>query len=84
MNKLLLAKIAHYDALLASEAQPPQWPLPNAGANVWLRPPPDDDPELDVQGVVAALDRRLSLPLHQRLSTPSTVRHYGSVVKRDC
>lgn len=81
VNKLLLAKIAHYDALLASEAQPPQWPLPNAGANVWLRPPPDDDPELDVRGVVAALDRRLSLPLHQRLSAPSTVRIWVGCVK---
>ena len=68
----LIAKIAHYDALLP--ACPPQRALPNAATNVWLQPPPADDPGLDVAGVVAGLDRRLSLPLHRRLSAPSTVR----------
>ncbi len=73
LNKYLVVKITHYDRLLGEISAVAASPSPDPARNVWLRGPPADDPELNVGGVVMALDQRLSLPFHQVLSAPSTI-----------
>ncbi len=74
LNKHLVAKIAHYDQVLAGAAAArPALPPLDPSRNVWLQPAPADDPDLNVGGVVAALDQRLGLPFHRHLSAPSTI-----------
>jgi hypothetical protein len=73
VQNMLLSKIPHYNQLIPEGQAPP----PTPDTNVFLRGPPREDPELDVDGVARGLDRRLDLPFHQAISAASTVRGVG-------